>query len=174
MYPTWLINSFTDNPCTQCRAPITVDDITGIGLARPSDLETYLREPLALILATCRHCGQKHNFRMRCLKDSLIDAMNELADQIAAAPPGDPLPFGPGSAASARCETGSGSGEANKLPVRPSLRSNQKMTPPSQEEIRVFLARLKRMSFRRGSRDFNKFTDDSQNHGNTNPNSGAE
>jgi hypothetical protein len=158
MYPGWLICSFTNNPCTVCRAPITVDEITAIGWTRPEDYEAYLREPLALVLAKCRQCGQKHSFRMRCEKDSLIDAMHELADRIASAPSGSPPPLGPGAPAARSADDTPERTPDEKSPVRPSVRADQKLGPPSQEEIKSFLARLKRMSFKPGSKSFKKLS----------------
>ena len=155
MYPTWLINVFIDNFCTQCRNPITPNDITAIALARPEDYVAHLREPFAIIVAKCSKCGQKHSFQMRCTKDLLFEAMGHLAKEIESAPVKNPPLFGPGSVASSLGKSSSQTDNAGNS-VQPSLRANQKTTPLSQEEIREFLLQLKRMSFKAGSRSLKK------------------
>jgi RNase P subunit RPR2 len=157
MYPTWLINAFIDNFCAKCRHPIVLDDITAIALARPEDYAAHLREPFALIVAECRKCGQKHSFQMRCAKDPLFEAMNHLAIEIESAPTKNPPPFGPGSTANAQ-RNHTVSDENQREQIRPSLRAGQKTSPLSTEEVREFLARLKRMSFKPGSSSFKKLT----------------
>jgi hypothetical protein len=151
MYPIWLTNLFINNTCPLCRGPITLDDIIAIGARTPEPFEAHLREALAMILANCRQCGQTINFSTRCNRGGLIDAIHEFCSRIelgsAALPKLNikPAPQ-PGEAA------------VTDKQVRPSIRADQELQPPSDEEIRLFLARLRRMSFKPGSKGFDRFT----------------
>lgn len=161
MYPLWLTNLFQDNRCPECRGALTLDDIIAIGARRPEPFEAHLREPLALILATCRHCGISTNFSTRCPRDGLIDAVNELADQIESAPAGEPpliRPSAEPSTPQSRPPADATRSNRGRVAVRPSVREGQASDPPTEKEIKAFLARLKRMSFKPGSKGFNKLS----------------
>lgn len=155
MYPNWIVNLFTNNPCTECRGAVTLDDISAIGVCRPEPFLAHLRAPYALIIATCRHCGQSIRFTTRCPKGALVEAVMELAVQIESAEAGKPPPFGPGSIQAPRSGHSS---EATDAPLRPSIREDQAVGPPTDAEVKAFLARLRRMSFKAGSKGFERLT----------------
>lgn len=145
MYPEWLTTMFQSNPCSECRAGLTLSDIEAVGVRRP--YPDGLQRPLAMVTCVCPHCGN----RMSCTIDQPLEGVLagvealylELADTAA---PGNgmfQLPSVPAK------KTGR---------ARPSRRRNQPSAPPTEKEIRDFLARLKRMSFKTGSKDMGKLT----------------
>ena len=159
MYPNWIIQMFTNNPCPTCRGTVMLDDINAIGACRPSDFESHFREPLVLVIAKCPHCGQDIHITMRCPTDLILDAARALAEQIEAAPPEKPPFFAPTpTPAKDHGSTDGAVGNAFPPTVKPSIRVGQNLGPPTEAEIKSFLARLKRMSFKPGSKSFDRLT----------------
>jgi hypothetical protein len=147
MYPTWLTNLFINNTCPECHEVLTVDDIVAIGARRPEQFEAHLREAMTMILVRCHHCRVMINFSTRCLRAGLVDAVHELCDRIESADiTASPL-FGSDAQQPSSDPT-------DCAPVRPSIRRDHPDTPPTQAEVRAFLDRLRRASFKRGSKGF--------------------
>lgn len=144
MYPDWLKGMFQSNPCSECRVPLTFADIEAVGVRRP--YPDGLGRPLALVTCVCGRCGN----RMQCTLDQPLDAVMAAVEALyrelaAAAPPNAGVFQVPSSATAAP-------------PARPSRRKDQPSGPPTKEEIRAFLARLRRMSFKAGSKGFKRLT----------------
>lgn len=160
MYPNWIIDMFTGNTCPKCRSALTLSDIDAIGIRRPLGFEGHLPELLALVIATCKQCGGCIHFSTRCPKEPLIDAVEELAELIKSTPARKPPLFGPGAASTVQGETSSdgAGGHVGKSTVRPSIRADQKLGPMTEEEVGSFLAWLKRISFKSGSKSLRRLT----------------
>jgi hypothetical protein len=155
MYPSWLIDLFQGNLCSECKTALTIADVESIGVRRP--YPSGPPWPLAKISCVCGHCGN----RMECTIDqpleSILPAVECLYREIAdAAPPRTgffQIPSPNQMAPSA---------ERENAPARPSCRKDQPLTPPTEQEINVFLARLRKMSFKAGSRSLKKLTGENE------------
>jgi hypothetical protein len=157
MYPDWIVNLFTNNACPKCRHPITLDNVDAIGVGRPDRHLAHLREPMAMMLATCPQCEELISFSCRCATVLLLDAARELARLIENAPAGDPPLFGPGSLPPSH-------GDETPKTVRPSIRRNQAAGPLTDAEVKSLLARRRRASFRSGSKNFKGLAAPDQDH----------
>lgn len=145
MYPAWLTTMFENNPCSECRIALTLRDIEAIGVRRP--YPNGLQRPLALVTCVCPRCGNRMACTIEQPLEGILAGVEALYLELAeAAPPSDGTFKLPSPKAK---ETGR---------VRPSRRRNQPTAPPTEEEIRTFLARLKRMSFKSGSKGIGKLT----------------
>lgn len=164
MYPDWVRGMFQNNPCVKCRAELSLADIEAIGVRRPMDNEAHLPLPWGLVIATCRHCGQYMHFVMRCPIEPVVDAVRELFWRIETGPAdsaANPLPGldagQPPAGNRASGKPAFDAAEWSEQPVRPSIRRDQPLTPPTEEEIRHFLNRLRKTSFRRKSKGYAKW-----------------
>lgn len=145
MYPDWLTTMFQSNPCSECRASLTLRDIEAVGVRRP--YPDGLQRPLAMATCVCPHCGNRMSCTIDQPLEGVLAAVEALYRELAeAAPPSD-------GAFQLPSPKAKGTGRA-----RPSRRRNQPTAPPTEEEIRTFLARLKRMSFKAGSKGIGKLT----------------
>jgi hypothetical protein len=156
MYPDWINGMFQDNRCIKCRAALTVDDIDAIGARRPEKYEAHAGAPVALVIVTCRRCGQRMHLSLVWAVDQVIDAINELARIIEADAQKFESPFRVDSrlpAVSNDAPKPRENGE-QRGGVRPSRRRGQPMNPPTEAEIKAFLNRLRRTSFQRQSKGF--------------------
>jgi hypothetical protein len=158
MYPKW-VEEVSRTPCGECHASPTIADIVAIGTARPAKREAYLG-PLARVLIACPGCGGQMYITLREPIASVILAMREfvrLADETGRNTP-PPFNFSKpktdlGGEAATDVSEGCGA-------LRPSRRTNQPDTPPTQQEIQLFLRRLKNVSFKRTSKGFNNWMRD--------------
>jgi hypothetical protein len=158
-YPAWLIGMFTDNHCPECRGLLMLSNIDAIAAARPEHNIAHLRDPMALVIATCPHCNRQLHLSMRCPRELLMNAVKQFINQIESAPIGEPPLFGPGSKVVQQSDSGNRAGDDKSEPtIRPSLRAGQSLRPPTDAEVKTFLARLKRMSFKSGSKGFKKLS----------------
>lgn len=155
MYPKW-VQEICTTPCTGCRATPALDDIIAVGAARPAKQEAYLG-PLAMLLVVCPNCGGRMYITLREPIQSVIRAMREFARIADEAGRNTPPPFNFGTKArdASAAVTRDGTG-----PLRPSRRENQPDTPPTQQEIQAFLRRLRKTSFKRGSKGFTNWMKD--------------
>jgi hypothetical protein len=155
MYPKW-VEEVSRTPCAECHGVPTTADIIAVGTARPSKQEAYLG-PLAMLLVDCPNCGGRMYITLREPIQSVIRAMREfvrIADEAGRKTP-PPFNFGTKARDAAAAVTRDGSG-----PLRPSRRKNQPDTPPTQREIQAFLHRLRKTSFKRGSKGFRNWMKD--------------
>jgi hypothetical protein len=152
MYPSWLIDLFQGNLCSECKTALTIADVESIGVRRP--YPSGPPWPLAKISCVCGHCGNRMECTIDQPLDSILPAVETLYREIAdAAPPRTGFfQIPPSNQAAA-----SSSAERENAPTRPSRRKDQPLTPPTEEEIKVFLARLRKMSFKAGSKSYRRF-----------------
>ncbi len=150
MYPNWVIEIFADNRCIQCQSLIGIDAIEVIGLQSPTVAELYSPMPLGLVVAKCPHCHEYIHFTMRMDRQSIQEAIDELARVIAI-----------------KSEESTGTlfalpkkstKKPNRAPapkqVRPSRRQDHPLDQPTDEERRAFIYVLRLTSFRRASKSF--------------------
>ena len=155
MYPEWLISLFADNTCVRCRTALTTDDIDAVGTRRPMPHDDP-RAPLALIIVTCKHCGQCINCTLPLDLPAVLDAVTAFAARIArAAETKDADLNGPHFQRSPA--TGNATERPNIERVRPSRRDGQPLTPPTQREIQAFLNRMRATPFKRGTKGFDRW-----------------
>jgi hypothetical protein len=152
MYPKW-IAKVTRLACAECRYCTSFHDIVAIGMSRPSKQEAYIG-PLAMLILICPGCGRRIEITLREPIESVILAMRELVRLADETGRNTPPPFNfskpktdPGGEAATKISDGGGA-------LRPSRRADQPDTPPTQREIQAFLQRLRKTSFKRGSKSF--------------------
>jgi hypothetical protein len=152
MYPKWIAKA-ARLACAECRYCTSFHDIVAIGMSRPSKQEAYIG-PLAMLILICPGCGRRIEVTLREPIETVILAMRELvrlADEIGRNTP-PPFSFSkPKSHADGPTVTKSSDDSG---PLRPSRREDQPDTPPTQQEIQLFLRRLRKTSFKRGSKGF--------------------
>ena len=166
MYPKWMQKMLYCNPCRGCRIRLDAQNVQAVGIRYPEEFEAWKAEPILCITLACPYCGQALNLLSREPLQKVLDAVTAFARVIEqqcqgkepplkipglttptpAAPPPTPAP------------PATSSGDADRL--RPSRRGNQPVTPPTQAEIRAFLNRLRRTSFKRGSKGFKTWMKD--------------
>ena len=158
MYPKWMQKMLYCNPCRGCRIRLDAQNVQAVGIRYPEEFEAWKAEPVLFISLGCPYCGQVLNLLARQPLAKALDAVAAFGHVIeqqcqgkepplkiqglttAKPPPPPPTPAPPTTA------------DADRL--RPSRRSNQPVTPPTQAEIRAFLNRLRKTSFRRGTKGF--------------------
>lgn len=127
MYPQWLVQMFTGNKCVKCRVAVTTDDIDAVGLRRPMPNDDPAH-PLALVIATCKHCGQWMHFSMRLDLPTLLNAVTAFAARIAEASQ-HAQADGSGFAVQPPPSNGSPTPAVPANRPRPSRRAGQPLTP---------------------------------------------
>lgn len=148
MYPKW-VEKASRLICEDCHGIGSFHDIIAIGIARPNPQETYTGS-LAMMIVACPVCGERMSITIKQPMESVMEAMAEFAqltDQAAknAKPP---IQIPPKKPVEPKV------GHKGTNPLRPSIRENQPGTPPTQREIQSFLQRLRKTSFKSGSKGF--------------------
>lgn len=159
MYPNW-VEEVSRTPCGRCHRIPTPTDIIAVGAARPNAIEAYVG-PLAMILVLCPRCGERMCITLREPVESVVEALREFvhvtAEESKKVKPPIHFPRSKprGADNPAITKTNDGVG-----PLRPSRREGQPDTPPTQREIQLFLSRLRKTSFKRGSKGFTDWMKD--------------
>jgi hypothetical protein len=164
MFPTYMQYILDRARCGHCNAPQTTADIAMVGVRRPEEFEAFYAEPVFVIVMGCKHCGQWTNNTIRRTRNDSVDGFVSFIQLIEAECAGKKPPLNiPGlgkKSQAAPCNpsspdaTNRPANALDKQRPRPSIRPNQPVTPPTQEEIQAFLRRLRATPFKRGSKGF--------------------
>jgi hypothetical protein len=154
--------------CGHCNEPQTIADIQIVGVRRPEDFEAFHAEPVFVMVMSCTACGQWTNHAMRRpggdATDAIVKFIVLIKQECQGKKPALPLP-GLGKKRSDASEEMPPQSREHS-PLRPSIRDDHPVTPPTQREIQLFLNRLRKTSFRRRSKGFSNWLKDLGGNGN--------
>jgi hypothetical protein len=161
MYPPWMNEMFRCLPCSGCGSRLASDDIEIVGVRRPEEWEAWLAQPIFVISLICRNCGQVTNALHRQPLGEVVNGVTAFVRDIERDCQGkEPLVKIPGLTTAKPAGSPSSPAPTPPAPteppdhVRPSRRRNQPVKPPTPAEIRAFLNRMRKTSFKRGSKGF--------------------
>lgn len=167
MFPNYMNDMLRQTCCGHCEAPQSIEDIRVVGVRRPEEFEAFYAEPVFIIITGCKNCGQWTNHTMRRSRADAIAGISSFIDLIERKcqdkkPPINIPGLGkkPASTSEVSASPPSAQNPVDESHPRPSVRHNQPTTPPTQREIQHFLHRLRKTSFRRGTKGFSKWMKD--------------
>ena len=157
MYPKIIQSSFDGRErCRNCKSNLSTSDIALIGV-RPPD--PWRNRPLGLYLTICPLCGHRTETSFDIALADLIAAVEAKWAEFESAPPAKPMPFVmPQKNVPPNDPEPTIEQPSNSKVVRPSRRNGQPLQPPTDAEIKRFLARLKVTSFKTNSKSYKKLT----------------
>jgi hypothetical protein len=162
MFPHWMTDMLAHARCGHCNEPQTAADIQIVGVRRPEECEAFHAEPVFVMVMNCNACGQFTNHAMRRPGGEATDAIVRFIVLIKQECQGKKPPLNiPGLGKKReRSAPATPLHQSAAAPPRPSRRDGQSDTPPSQREIQAFLRRLRKASFRSGSKGFKDWMKD--------------
>ena len=142
-----------------------------VGIRHPEEFEAWKAEPVFFISLGCPYCGRVTNLLTRQPLSKVLDGVTAFAQVIEQQCQGKepplkipglttPKPPAPPPAPAPPLAPATAGASDPTAPLRPSRRSNQPVTPPTQAEIRAFLNRLRKTSFKRGTKGFKTWMKD--------------
>lgn len=155
MYPKWIQRDFDRGfRCMNCRGHLTTADIRMVGVRCP---HPWSSKPLGMYLTLCPLCGHRTEYASD--EPNVLDITNAIiakSSQFERSPPAEKPVFtfdSPETEPPPEQEP-----TATPARVRPSRRPSQPLGPPTKAEIKRFLERLKKTSFKTNSKGFQKLT----------------
>lgn len=130
MYPQWTWKLFKSIKCCKCKNQLSPFDIEQIGIEENTQMAVST-DPKLSLLAVCRKCGQRHRIWEYQPIEDVIRAMRIFYS------------------------LNKHYGEHGDLRKKPPPR-----TPISDKEVKTFLNRLNRTSFKRSSKGFQQWMKD--------------
>ena len=181
LYPQWIKQLFSGKMgCESCSEPLSLDDIIGVGLYCPDAATDFSVGPQSAVEAYCSHCGNRTHFTINKVLSETVKAVEAFYEVIARKRMGHKPPWGtlpspnykpeeeadkkqPGSDVRPYGHRFRGQGfseEAERWRNRRRRRRFKIGGPPSDEEVKKFLRRLEKTSFKRSTKSFQKFMAD--------------
>jgi hypothetical protein len=161
MYPKWMQEMLYCNPCTGCRIRLDAQNVQAVGIRQPEEFEAWKAEPVFFVSLACPYCGQVVNLLSRQPLTKSLDGIEAFGRVVEQQCQGKEPPLEiPGFTTPTSPPTPTAPADGDTDQLRPSRRSNQPVTPPTQAEIRAFLNRLRKTSFKRGSKGFKTWMKD--------------
>ncbi len=158
MYPKWIQDQFENNRCrcTKCKAGQLTTNIIMIGVCSP---HTWSNRPQGIFTTLCPLCGNSTQHTIDLTLSDIVGAVEAKFDEFESAGPAEPPPIKiPKTSTGVPDVTPAGPSDEKSKRVQPSRRNSQPLQPPTEAEIRRFLARLKVTSFKTNSKSYKKLT----------------
>jgi hypothetical protein len=160
MFPDYMNDMLREACCGHCNAPLSTADIQIVGVRRPEEFEAFYGEPVFVIIMGCKACGQWTNHMMRrSLADSIqgISGFVKLIEKECEGK--EPILKIPGLT-----KRSPAAEPPRQLPQpvdgnrpRPSILPGHPNGPMMDAEVKAFIFRTNKTSFRVGSNGFKKW-----------------